>query len=271
MFRKSRQVIRNALQRLYHALRRQVRGIEVFSLDCSLRAVGHTVRFGFSPGLLTLSLVPSQPVIKSEDFDCPIAEVNPSLDAEIRVDESPTHTDVTVIDMASERWSPDVIDCKADLPAPRSGAVDPDFTRLLRAHDWPAVRLKAKVLALGGRFAVEVKDGERTMRAQPIRRKGLNFYRLPAHERVAFWNELIAQVGKSPKELELVGVFPLVPKKGLRRVGFRSGSTELQVWIDQAASGAPAGTLILARERSSNRLYRVFDSRAANSSGPDPT
>jgi hypothetical protein len=269
MFRKSRQVIRNATQRLYHALRRQVRGIEVFSLDCSLRAVGRTVLFGFSPRLLAMALVPAYPVIRSEEFDCPITEVSPSLDVEIHVDESPTHTDVTVVDLASEQWSPGVIDCAAALPTPRQKAVDPDFIRRLRAHDWPAVRLEAKVRSLGGRFAAEVKDGERAISALPIRRRGLNFYRLPAHERVGFWNELIAQVGKSPKELELVGVFPLVPKKGLRRVGFRSGSTELQIWIDQTARDAPAGTLILARERSSSRLYRVFDSRAVDSAGND--
>ena len=261
MFRRARQVIRRALQNFYHKVRRRLKGIEIYSIEIALGASLRSLRFRFSPVLVFYNLAPLKPAVLTAELECRVLGADTSLDVEVRIDESPTESDAEVHDMESDDWIPDVQEAEATISTPVAKAVDPDFVGDMGIREVAMVKFKANLRDLSNPIRSSVKPGDRLVRSLPIVRQGMNIFRLPADERVGYWRELVSQINRQPRELELIGIYPAVPRRGLRRVGMVRGAGNIQMWLDPAAGSAPLATLILAKERSTGKLYRVFDRR----------
>lgn len=258
MFRKSRLVIRRALQRFYNALRRKVTGINIYSVGCLLSAAVRPLDFRFLQTTHTLNMVAQQIVIRSEEVVCRVRDADTSFNTEVNVDQSPTHCEAEVSGIGFEQLSPPVIDSKASLPSTEISAVETDFVGKLEPRSLKVVQSKSRVFSISGNIEAKLRSGDRLISNLPMCRTGLDIYRLTAEDRVAYWQELVSQIGKQPFELELIGVFSRIPMRGIRRIGFVARTGTLQLWLEHASRGAPVTTLILAKDRSSGKLYRVF-------------
>lgn len=112
------------------------------------------------------------------------------------------------------------------------------------------------------RPVVLVKEGLGVMTMVPILRTAANVYRMSPALRMSYWKELVAQVDRRPKELELLGIFPNVPVRGVEKASIDSARGVIRLWLGAEAKGARAGTLLVARDRENETIYRVFDRRS---------
>ena len=260
MFRKSRQVLRNAWRRLVEALRVRFLGIDVFEVRCAIGAQAQGIQVAPAATIHALPLVPPEPQIGSAGFAAVLREVEAAIEADVAVSEGNSAIEAEVVDLPSPALEAEVRGADARLGEARLREADPSLgparsrgvelpettARVLRGPDAPSTRVRERLSAAA---------------SLPVRRRSLSFFRLPAESRVGYWHELVSQVGKQARELELIGIFPTVPMAGVRRMGLKPEAGRLNLWLDRAARGAQVGTMIVARERASGRLLRVFDRR----------
>ena len=274
MFRRAKEALNRALRRFLDSIRRSLRGVSVRSVPCAITSVLRDLDFAPRPRILSAQPGLPAPAILSEKFRCRLASLDPAIEAKLAASGDPPvpKTEISGLDVFIDQA--EVRSERTSLERVAVRSAETAISRAQRVMSLPAVRLGTGVRELRGASfssAARIRDGERLVAAQPLTRNALDFFRLPADERVGFWHELVGQVGKRPKELELIGVFPGVPVRGIKRIGLRSGGTKLRLWLadkkKRGGSDPPMMTLILARERASGKLLRVFDKRSAGSQG----
>jgi len=274
MFRRAKEALSRALRRFLDSIRRSLRGVSVRSLPCAVTSVLRDIDLASRPRILSTQPGLPDPTILSETFRCRLASLNPAIEAKLAASGDPPvpKTKVSGLDVSVDHT--EVRSERTSLGRVVVRSAEAAISRKQRVMSLPAVRLETgvhEVREVSFGSAARIRDGERLVVAQPLTRNALDFFRLPADERVGYWHELVGQVGKRPKELELIGVFPGVPVRGIKRIGLQPGSTKLRLWLadkgKRGRSDPPMMTLILARERASGKLLRVFDKRSAGSHG----
>ena len=264
MFKRAREALRRAFRRFVDSLRRSVRGVEVRSLSCRLDAPATNLDFLFSQPVHTAAIEPPEPAIRSEEIDCEVVELQARIEAELAEDSEPPvpETEVRSVDAALAG-----IEIKGKQTRLPSAEVREEsvLEGVGQVRGISAVRPDAGLRGIRDLgFADSTRTGDATGKAAalPLVRSASNFYKFSPEQRVRIWKELLDQVGKGPKQLELIGIFPGVPVRGIKRIGLQAGSSKLRLWLDTSikrSDKTPTRTLILARERGSGALHRVFD------------
>ncbi len=260
MFRKSRQVLRNAWRRLIEALRTSFLGIDVFEVRCAIGAQARGIPVAPTSAIHILPLVPPEPEIGRVEFSAVLHEVEAAIEADVAVSEGNSVIEVGVVDLPSPALETEVCSADARLGEARLREADPSLGPA-RSRGVELPKTTASVLRGPDAPSTRVREGLSAAASLPVRRSSLSFFSLPADSRIGYWHELVSQVGKQARELELIGIFPAVPRAGVRRMGLKPETGRLNFWLDSAARGAQVGTMIVARERSSGRFLRVFDRR----------
>jgi hypothetical protein len=266
MFRRAREAVRKAYRRLLDSIYRNIRGVEIRSVSCVIAAHMHDADYSFDPIVIEPPLALPEPVVHSDVIDCAVSSLTAVIETKLVEDSEPPVPDTVTVAVEVVFDESAVSDDEMAIEAPPVRAAETVVCHDLKLFAVSAVRPDTKLYnlkGLRGAEAVRVSDGQRWTSIIPMARRQIDFFKLPAEERVRLWSELVRQSGKRPKELELLGVFPGVPVKGIKRLGFESGSRSLRIWLEgvrkRGGEDTPTKTLILARERASGKLHRVFD------------
>ena len=268
MFSRAREAIRRAFRRILDSIFHGIKGFEIRSVSCEIGVQASDLDYSFSRVITDLKFAFPKPHIGSETIECSICSLTATIEAQLAEDSQPPVPDTQVIEITAGIDAGEVCEDAMALNASEVKSVPAAISSELRVNAVQAVMPTAKLYSVKGIRAGEgtiVVDGQRWAAIVPMTRKAADFYRLPAEERVRLWKVLVAQAGKRPNELELIGVFPGVPVRSIKRLGFESGSRRLRIWLDAAKNkggdDTPTRTLILARERASGKLHRVFDNK----------
>jgi hypothetical protein len=267
MFRRAREAIRRAFRRLWESVYRGVKGFEVRSAACAIPARMRDLDFGFRTDIESIAPALPEPMIESDEIVCSVASLSAAIQAVLAEDSKPPVPDTEVARVDTAFAESAIQEDEMSIgPAAIHGA-DTVVNPHPKLFKLASVRLDAKLFNVAVVMSAEgarVVDGRRWASIVPMARRRIEFVKLTTGERVRLWSELVRQTGKRPNELELIGVFPGVPVRGIKRLGFEGGSGNLRIWLEgvikRSAQDTPTRTLILARERASGKLHRVFDS-----------
>lgn len=262
MFRRSREAIRRAAGRVLHSIRRVLFGPMIFSVDCMPTSRLFYLRFEIVPTLLSVSAVSPEPRIHSAEASCNVRGVDIGVIPEIVVEKPLTSIEAKLVEFGCSWPSTLVSNVRIIQQTTRVLSTEAGIAKTIKCSSVTVSRLESEVVSIRSLLRTKLLDGGDVALSLPLLRQSLQIYRMPAEQRVAYWRELVSQVGKKPKELELIGIFPSVPEKGIDRVALMAKSGSLRLWLDrQKVRQAKSGTMIVARDRTSGRLYRVFDRR----------
>jgi hypothetical protein len=106
-----------------------------------------------------------------------------------------------------------------------------------------------------------IRNGEEILAQVPIRRNSLSIFKMSAPARMAYWKEIVEQTGKKPAELDLLGIFSHVPTRGITKASIDQTTGSLKLWYSPDQKKNKAATLLIARDRNSKEIIRVFDRR----------
>lgn len=106
-----------------------------------------------------------------------------------------------------------------------------------------------------------IKDGDNVLAQVPISRNSLSVFTMSAPARMAYWKEIVEQTGKRPAELDLLGIFAHVPVQGMTKASIDQTTGVLRLWYSPDQKKNRSATLLIARDRNTKELVRVFDRR----------
>lgn len=267
MFSRAREAVRKAYRRFLDSIYRGIKGYEIRSVSCRIGVKALDLDFSISEVVEDFKFALPEPHIGSETVECSVSSLTTNIEARLAEDSQPPVPDTEVTDFMVGIDPGKVREDGMAIDVSHVQSVPAAISKVLHVKDVRAVVPTAKLYSMKGVRAGEgtrVVDGQRWAAIVPMTRAASDFYRLPAEERVRLWNVLVKQADKRPNELELIGIFPGVPVRGIKRLGFDGGSKRLRIWLEAVKSkggeDTPTRTLILARERASGKLHRVFDS-----------
>ena len=106
-----------------------------------------------------------------------------------------------------------------------------------------------------------IRDGDNVLAQVPIIRNSLSIFKMSAPSRMAFWKEIVDQTGKKPGELDLLGIFAHVPIRGITKASIDQTTGSLRLWYSPDQKKNKSATLLIAKERATGEIIRVFDRR----------
>ena len=238
--------------------------MEIRSLSCHLDSPAANLDFLFSQAVRSAAISPPEPAVHSEEIDCAVVSLEARIETKLAEDSEPPVPDAEVRSIDAVLSGIEIKGKQIRLPSTSVRQVEVlEGIGLVRGISSvrPDAGLRA-VRSMGFADSTRVGDATRVAASLPLVRAASNFYKFSPEQRVRIWKELLDQVGKGPKQLELIGIFPGVPVRGIKRIGLQAGSSKLRLWLDanmKRPEKMPTRTLILARERGSGTLHRVFD------------
>lgn len=218
--------------------------------DCVALDLPVAMESGTSP---VMSATPEAVIVGPDLLDNP----------EIVNETPPSQMEATIIDEEFDPLDPLVLAADTAVPEIAIAALETSatFTAMIRAVGWKKLEAAIKYLAVS-RPVVMVREGLGVMTLVPIQRTAVNLYRMTPALRMSYWKELVSQVDRRPRDLELLGIFPNVPTRGVDKASIDSGRGVIRLWLGLEAKGSRAGTLLVARDRENGAIYRVFDRRS---------
>lgn len=263
LFGKSRQVMRRAWHRFLSAFRWNLGAARLYHIPLGMETRVLRLAIDTRPIINDLPMLETDLVCKDETLDAEIVEIPIRFEPPILSEAPPSELETNVVEMDIRLYVTSISDISMILPNPvvrviSRGLAMSTNLKGFEPHRWTA---RTKGLRVGPPMT-PIRDGLQRVANLPVLRTSIAFLRLPPEARLGYWRELVAQVQKQPKELELLGIFPNVPATGIQKASIDAAKGELKLWYAQRRSDAKAGTLLVAKERESGQIHRVFDRRS---------
>lgn len=262
VFRKSRQVVRRGLERLADALRLLFRGIYIYSVDTWLDARVRALPVDIPCPIVPVDLIPEVPILEVAGIEATATVAAADLESSLVEHDLRLELEPAISSLADADWSPDVLGGDVCLAETRVCALRTDYKLTAAVLEMPLMRYRVFVRSMEAGVGCRLFNGDKVIATVPLRRPALEFYRLATPVKVAFWRELVTQTGLQPRDLELVGVFPRIPSRGIKKLTIKDNPRELKIWLDtEVAKGAPIVMAIIAKARKTGKMFRVYDRR----------
>lgn len=262
LYAKSKQLIRRSWRRIADSIRYTFGRIYTYHVPLSFIQKTHNLRFKSDYAVTDIPLFEQAVLIRSETFSASIAKVDISFIPEIHIETPPQEIEAEIITEPTALAIPESKKAvvKEFNTSITSASVDFTVKRTIKK-----VTLKPYSAAVKGAAIRPVetasRDGIHILDALPFLRTSLSVFSMDAESRVGYWKELISQVKKQPKELELLGIFPNVPTKGITKASIDPANGQLKLWCNRDSRKGGSATLLIAKDRESGHIYRVYDRR----------
>ena len=268
LFGKSRQIIRRAWRRFLDSFRWNLRAVRLYHIPISMEVQVFPLAMKSEPQLFDQPMIDTSTECGDATLDATVDEVLPELDFQVRSEKPPKDIEAAVVAEDLKLLSKGVSDEPVNLSNPIVRIIERGLRMATALKGFEPRRWTAKTMGLRvATPAMPIREGLNFVANLPVLRTSIAFLRLPPEARLGYWRELVSQVQRQPKELELLGIFPNVPITGIEKASIDAARGGLKLWYGHRRNDALNGTLLVARERETGRIHRVFDRRSISDQG----
>lgn len=268
LFGKSRQVVRRAWRRFLSAFRWNLGAARLYHIPLGMEARVLRLSIDSRPQMFDLPMLEAEAVCRDATVDAEVVEIPTSFEPPVLSEAAPSELETSVTEVPMQLLATAVGEVSMLLPSPVVRIIERGLRMSTNLKGFEPRRWTAKTMGLRvSPPLAPVRDGLARVANLPVLRTSIAFLRLPPEARLGYWRELVSQVQRQPKELELLGIFPNVPTTGIEKATIDAAKGELKLWYGRRRTDAKAGTLLVARERESGRIHRVFDRRSVATPG----